>query len=94
MKISCMRRPSVKRLYALIAVIMISAPVMGWNQSSSVLVNEEGIILTRMDHIVVFASSQKKVDELMRIFREDFQLPVFWGPEGLNVLKGKELKRV
>ena len=89
-----MRRPSLKRLYALIAAIMISAPIMGLSQSSSAEVNEEGIILTRMDHIVVFASSQKKIDDLMRIFREDFQLPVFWGPERLNVLKGKELKRV
>jgi len=94
MKISCMHRASTKKLYILIAVIMISVPVMGWSQSSSLTANKEGIILTRMDHIVVFASSQKKVDELMRIFREDFQLPVFWGPEGLNVLKGKELKPV
>ena len=77
---------------SVIVVIMISAPILGWSQTSAVAAKKDGIILARMDHIVVFASSQKKVDELMRIFREDFQLPVFWGPEELNVLKGKELK--
>ncbi len=94
MRISCMCRRSVNALYVLIAIIMVTVPVIGRCHASSVAANEEEIILRRMDHVVVFASSQEKIDELMRIFRDDFQLPVFWGPEGMNVLKGKELKSV
>lgn len=84
---SCFRR-IVVIIFSIFLFVLLSASSTAFSVDTNKKHKDQ--IVTRLDHIVVFADSKEIVDSLMSLFSKEFNLPVFWGPEDFSVLVGRD----